>query len=160
MRFSKLFGLGRATSLPKIWKGCRKRKKQKTASTSTASANQPLQSIQDNSSNNTNNGSAQANADDDIFKMLDDAFLPGTDKEPLDKENGMPDKQPAPVTAEKLDFSRKSISIDKPEVLFGGQVDLQFIPDDEVCNLNFQSQLIDTSPEIIVLIIFFDRSIS
>lgn len=135
MRFSKLFGLGRATSLPKIWKGSRKRKKQKTASTSTAPVNQPLQCIQDNSTNNNNNnGKDQANADDDIFKMLDDAFLPGTDKDkPLDKENGMADKQPAPVTAEKLDLGRKSISIDKPEAFLGGQMDLQFVPDDEVC---------------------------
>lgn len=130
MRFSKLFGLGRATSLPKIWKGSRKRKKQKTASTSTAPVNQPLQSIQDNSTNNdNNNGTPQPNADDDIFKMLDDAFLPGT----LDKENGMADKQPAPAAAEKLDLSRKSISIDKQEALLGGQMDLQFVPDDEVC---------------------------
>lgn len=92
--------------------------------------NQPLQSIQDNSTNNdNNNGTPQPNADDDIFKMLDDAFLPGT----LDKENGMADKQPAPAAAEKLDLSRKSISIDKQEALLGGQMDLQFVPDDEVC---------------------------
>lgn len=130
--------------MPKIWKGCRKRKKQKTGSVSTAPVSQPLQSIQENSTNNNNNG-AQATADDDIFKLLDDAFLPGTNKEPLNKENEMAvdnvasNKQPTHAAAEKLDLNRKSTSVDKPEIL-SGQKELEFIPDDEVCckylNLN------------------------
>merc|ERR1712127_363749 len=72
LRFSKLFGLGRATSLPKIWKGSRKRKKQKSE---LKENNENVQK-----ENNQPLANQPANQDLDVFKMLDDALLTDVEK--------------------------------------------------------------------------------
>jgi hypothetical protein len=93
LRFSKLFGVGRSTSLPRIWRGTRKRKKKNsetdrslsndyvndtdTLSTHTtktntiAAAGSSLHTIpeEDNSSSQNKNELV-----DDVFKLFDEGF--------------------------------------------------------------------------------------
>ena len=57
LRFSKLFGVGRQTSLPKTWKGTRKRKKNKTLGNNNESSQitVAMEENQINDNNNNNN---------------------------------------------------------------------------------------------------------
>ena len=120
--------------MPKIWKGSRKRRKQKTASVSSAtnvqSSVNPLQNAQDHLFNSDNVQQVASNGDDDIFKLLDDAFLPSTCNKELDKENEM-----ANSNSERLELNKKSVSFEKQEIATG-EKELEFIPDDEVCGLS------------------------
>lgn len=87
MRFSKLFGVGRTTSLPKIWKGTRKRKKTRSDSInrSLSIANdtvnedlklgETLQPIPEEGLVTASDGStANQAASDDIFQFFEENF--------------------------------------------------------------------------------------
>lgn len=77
LRFSKLFGVGRATSLPKIWKGSRKRKKLKSElDKSSSNENQSLESDKNNAKHKESglNFISTNNQDDDVFKLFDEEF--------------------------------------------------------------------------------------
>ena len=71
LRFSKLFGLGRVTSLPKIWKGTRKRKKTKTNATGNEKSDDVTNIIGTEETTNM-----QVNDVDEVFKILDEALKP------------------------------------------------------------------------------------
>ena len=84
MRFSKLLGFGRVTSLPKVWKGTRKRKKSKQAESLEAervdsssscandkSKSNPLQTIHEE---NTSAERLNSIDGEDVFKLFDDEF--------------------------------------------------------------------------------------
>lgn len=83
LRFSKLFGVGRVTSLPKIWKGVRKRKKQQRID----GANRSLSMINEtlNEENRPTlrpipeepSTSGANNNDDDVFRLFEQDFRLG-----------------------------------------------------------------------------------
>ena len=81
LRFSKLLGFGRVTSLPKTWKGTRKRKKQKGEPNGDQfEAKSALQSIPEEAKTTTTTTPTDAN--EDVFKLFDEGF---TDKKNLDE---------------------------------------------------------------------------
>ena len=78
LRFSKLLGFGRVTSLPKTWKGTRKRKKQKGEPNGDQFEAKPsLQSIPEEAKTTT-----PTDANEDVFKLFDEGF---TEKKNLDE---------------------------------------------------------------------------
>lgn len=83
LRFSKLFGVGRTTSLPKIWKGTRKRKKQRSDSVNRTQINDTLNEdgrfdaeaaslkpIAEEKAQST----GQDGAVDDVFRLFEEDF--------------------------------------------------------------------------------------
>ncbi len=123
LRFSKLFGLGRATSLPKLWKGSRKRKKPKT-STSVQPLGTSLQPINEQNASVEPVQSGQAtDLDDDVFKMLDEAFLPPASN----KENAFDSSKPLEQIKEA------AIIVEQPSLTEAQQLEaLTYEVDDEV----------------------------
>ena len=119
LRFSKLFGLGRQTSLPKIWKGTRKRKKNKTNGND-RSADVTMK--EENSTELPNNNN-QNNDVDEVFKMLDDALKPNENKET--KIDGMTEESQS--GEEKKSGGDKSNEAEKEE-----HYDVQYEEDDEI----------------------------
>jgi hypothetical protein len=106
LRFSKLFGVGRATSLPKIWKGTRKRKKPKQPLNNNSNEinNNENKYLDSSSNNNYFNGNSTNNNNDDVFSLFDDAFNENKPEEkPRDKE-AVPENYPS---GEKLQTGDK-----------------------------------------------------
>ena len=141
LRFSKLLGFGRATSLPKVWKGTRKRKKTRpsesgggqndpsrtdsTSSNTDPTAKQPtLQTIPEEGHKLASSKSVDDSNNDDVFKLFEEGF--GAKKSS--------DDQPPPVQtlAEAPPPAQPSVEAKLDELVKEEEDELEFESDDEL----------------------------
>jgi hypothetical protein len=129
LRFSKIFGVGRQSSLPKTWKGTRKRRKNK--------------SNNENDANAANTSTAHAAADDkfqrqrfesqisnDVFKLFDSDFTAsGQQAAKLPAALSENEEQMKETEEARLQVEKKAA-----EVAVGVEDELEFETDDEVIN--------------------------
>ena len=128
LRFSKLFGVGRASSLPKLWRGTRKRKKPKhlqpaangvyqldkttsakesaTSDAVASQANKPEQvGVEEPTTLVAVPPPVSAGIKDDVFKLFDEAFSDDADKKKTTADNVQSPPLPAPATAPTSEFT-------------------------------------------------------